>query len=65
MTTSIQSIFGHNIGERVETYDGHQGVLTNIFSFTGHGVTAHIREDSGRVYYCPVNHIKPKKGECT
>ena len=45
------------IGKRVATYDGHIGVVIKHFKSTGRGMTVHIKQDDGRIWYCPENDI--------
>lgn len=45
------------IGRRVATYDGHVGVVIKHFKPTGRDMTVHIKQDDGRIWYCPENNI--------
>jgi len=45
------------IGRRVATYDGHIGVVIKHFKPTGRDMTVHIKQDDGRIWYCPENNI--------
>lgn len=45
------------LGIYVETYDGHKGRVIRYFKSTGRGMTVHIKESDGRIWYCPVNEI--------
>ena len=45
------------IGRRVVTYDGHIGVVIKHFKPTGRDMTVHIKQDDGRIWYCPENNI--------
>ena len=46
------------IGKHVITYDGHSGIVIKHFKPTGRDMTVHIKEDDGRVYYCPQSDIE-------
>lgn len=41
------------IGKRVITFDGHYGTVIKHFKPTGRDMTVHIKQDDGRVWYCP------------
>lgn len=42
------------IGKRVTTLDGqHSGIVIKHFKPTGRSMTVHIREEDGRIYFCP------------
>ena len=45
------------IGKRVATFDGHIGVVIKHFKPTGRDMTVHIKQDDGRIWYCPENNI--------
>lgn len=46
------------IGKRVATYDGHVGVVIKHFKPTGRDImTVHIKQDDGRIHYCPESNI--------
>ena len=45
------------IGKKVITIDGHSGIVIKHFKPTGRNMTVHIREDDGRIYYCPESDI--------
>ena len=45
------------IGKRVTTYDGHSGLVIKHFKPTGRSITIHIKQDDGRIWYCPENDI--------
>ena len=45
------------IGKRVMTIDGHIGVVIKHFKPTGRDMTVHIKQDDGRVWYCPDTYI--------
>lgn len=45
------------IGKRVATYDGHIGVVIKHFKPTGRDITVHIKQDDGRIWYCPESYI--------
>ena len=51
------------IGKRVATYDGHIGVVIKHFKPTGRDMTVHIKQDDGRIWYCPENNIVEVKEE--
>lgn len=46
------------IGDYVHTTNGHSGSVTKIYKVTGAGISVHIRESDGRIYYCPINMLK-------
>jgi len=48
----------HQIGDYVETFNGHSGIVIKIYKVTGAGLAVHIQECDGRIYYCPMNMIK-------
>lgn len=50
------------IGKFVITYDGHSGIVTKHFKPTGREMTVHIKENDGRVYYCPQSDIEYIEG---
>lgn len=41
------------IGKRVMTFDGHVGIVIKHFKPTGRDMTVHIKQDNGKVWYCP------------
>lgn len=41
------------IGKRVTTIDGHSGIVIKHYKVTGRGMSVHIKQDDGRVWYCP------------
>lgn len=43
-----------DIGDHVETFNGHKGIVIKVFKATGHGMMVHISEDSGKIYFCRV-----------
>lgn len=45
------------IGRRAETYDGHIGVVIKHFKPTARDMTVHIKQNDGRIWYCPENDI--------
>jgi len=45
------------IGKRVATYDGHVGVVIKNFKPTARDMTVHIKQNDGRIWYCPENDI--------
>lgn len=45
------------IGKRVTTFDGHSGIVIKHFKPTGRDITVHIKQDDGRIWYCPENYI--------
>ena len=45
------------VGKYVETYDGHKGIVIKHFKPTGRSMTVHIKEEDGRIWYCPDNEI--------
>lgn len=45
------------IGKRVQTFDGHSGIVIKHFKPTGRDMTVHIKQDDGRVWYCPEYNI--------
>ena len=51
------------IGKRVMTYDGHIGVVIKHYKVTGSGMSVHIQQDDGRIWYCPDNNIVEIKEE--
>ena len=40
-------------GKKVKTIDGHSGIVIKHFKPTGRNMTVHIKQDDGRVWYCP------------
>lgn len=45
------------IGKKVITGDGHRGIVIKQFKPTGRNITVHIKENDGRVWYCPITDI--------
>jgi hypothetical protein len=45
------------IGKFVITVDGHFGYVIKQFKPTGRSITVHIKENVGRIWYCPINDI--------
>lgn len=45
------------IGKRVTTYDGHSGIVIKHYRVTGRGMSVHIKQDDGRILYCPDSYI--------
>lgn len=45
------------IGKRVITFDGHVGIVIKHFKPTGRNITVHIKQNDGRIWYCPKNDI--------
>ena len=45
------------IGKRVQTFDGHFGIVIKHFKPTGRDMTVHIKQNDGRIWYCPENSI--------
>lgn len=41
------------IGKRVTTYDGHSGIVLKHYKVTGRRMSVHIKQDDGRIWYCP------------
>ena len=50
------------IGKYVKTIDGHSGIVIKQYKVTGRGLSVHIKENSGLIYYCPISYIE-KVGE--
>lgn len=51
-----------NVGDRVQTYDGHTGTVVKKYSVTGvHEMYIHIQEADGRIWYCPVSCVIKKE----
>lgn len=51
-----------NVGDYVETDDGHCGVVVKKYFVTGrYEMFVHIEEADGRIWYCPV-HCVIKRG---
>lgn len=46
------------IGKYVQTYDGHYGEVIKCFKPTGRDMTVHIKQEDGRVWYCPLSDIE-------
>lgn len=46
------------IGERVSTINSHDGIIVKVFKATGRGMMVHIKEDDGRIYFCPISYLK-------
>lgn len=51
-----------NIGDIVETVDGHKGTLTKIAKVTGRGLSVNIKENNGQIWYCPIEDINGSEG---
>lgn len=49
------------LGKYVTTYDGHSGIVIKYFKPTGREMTVHIKQDDGRVWYCPATDIIVKE----
>jgi len=45
------------IGKHVTTIDGHSGTVIKHYKATGFGMQIHIKQDDGRIWYCPENNI--------
>lgn len=45
------------IGKKVTTYDGHKGIVIKHFKPTGREMTVHIKQNDGRIWYCPDSYI--------
>lgn len=45
------------IGKRVRTVDGHSGIVIKHYKVTGAGMSVHIKQDDGQVWYCPDTYI--------
>ena len=45
------------IGKRVITVGGHIGTVIKHFKATGRGMMVHIKQDDGRIWYCPESDI--------
>lgn len=45
------------IGKRVITMDEHEGIIIKHFKPTGRDITVHIKQDDGRIWYCPEYNI--------
>ena len=45
------------IGKFVITIDGHSGVVIKQFKPTGRSITIHIKENDGRIWYCPISDV--------
>ena len=39
------------------TYDGHIGIVIKHYKVTGSGMSVHIKQDDGRIWYCPEESI--------
>lgn len=39
------------------TNDGHKGIVVKRFKPTGRDITVHIKEDNGRIWYCPESDV--------
>ena len=50
------------IGKRVKTIDGHSGIVIKHYKVTGAGMSVHIKQNDGRVWYCPDTYIVEKDG---
>ena len=51
-----------NIGDRVQTYDGHTGIVVKKYFVTGVcGMYIHIQEADNRIWYCPVSCVIKKE----
>ena len=44
-------------GKKVKTIDGHNGMVIKHYKVTGRGMSVHIKQDDGQVWYCPETHI--------
>ena len=50
-----------NLGDRVQTYDGHTGVVVKKYHVTGVvEMYMHIQESDGRIWYCPESCVSRK-----
>ena len=50
-----------NVGDKVETYDGHKGTVVKKYFVTGrYEMYVHIQEADGRIWYCPASCISRK-----
>ena len=45
------------IGKFVITIDGHSGVVIKQFKPTGRSITINIKENDGRIWYCPISDV--------
>lgn len=45
------------IGKRVTTDDRHSGIVIKHYKVTGGGMSVHIKQDDGRIWYCPDSNI--------
>ncbi len=45
------------IGKQVRTIDGHSGIVIKHYKVTGSGMSVHIKQDDGRIWYCPEESI--------
>ena len=45
------------IGKKVMTDDGHKGIVIKHFYATARGMMVHIKQNDGRVWFCPENSI--------
>lgn len=45
------------IGKYVTTIDGHSGMVINTYKATGCEIQVHIKEEDGRIWFCPENDI--------
>lgn len=47
------------LGKHVITFDGHEGIVIKQYKPTGQNQdSVHIKQDDGRIWYCPVDNIK-------
>ena len=53
----VEKVEVNLIGKRVMTCDGHVGIVIQHFKPTGRDMTVHIKQDDGRIWYCPDNNI--------
>lgn len=45
------------IGKRVRTIDEHSGIVIKHYKVTGLGMSVHIKQDDGQIWYCPETNI--------
>lgn len=46
------------IGKYVKTIDGHSGIVIKQYKVTGSGLSVHIKENNGLIYYCPISYLE-------
>lgn len=45
------------LGKYVTTINGHFGIVIKHYKVTGRGMSVHIKQDNGQIWFCPENNI--------